>query len=441
MVHLFRALIWAAIACAAMAQSNVAAADAQLAANAHFVTQGTFALDPAVPAGGGPRRILTYVPISTLVMREKSLPDIIIGGQPYAQVVTQNGLTVLILKRVLSERTFFSVFKLTGDRLTIFHDDYFLCPADNAECTEDQGQMVPRGSVLNAVAAAGGPRRLQAQDGSGGLKWDGVISEARYLDELNRGVISEVGPSTPLPSTFMSRMLPLASISTDCGQSKKSVTERSVSADLKLSVETGDAVSFLTRLAGLFKLTIQGDIAAGFRRSGSVEIEYGDGKSALKFHELSLIQYSAQADGRITQTTRKLQVQARLKCVGDGPGALPVVITQALVSENGGFLATPKLLDFYPNLKIDPEIENGSKAFEVYSLVGRQPFLTSISSRVAYARLLRIWNERIRDPNLANVLLAVFNATCPAVGTGNLKPIVACDRALEGERGIYASLQ
>ena len=138
----------------------------------------------------------------------------------------------------------------------------------------------------------------------------------------------------------------------------------------------------------------------------------------------------------MSQAERVLYVKSKLTCLGQGL-ALPIIVSQVLVSENGGFLAVPNSF-FYPNVRLGNDISDTDPTFRVYKLAGSVPFLTSVTSRASYSRVSRVWTDSIRDPNVSKILMAMFNVTCPGISPDGRNAIVLCDHDLEGEQGIYA---
>jgi hypothetical protein len=402
-------------------------AAAQVFGDPYYLTDKTFALDPNLKAGTSSYRISTYLPHHTLIFPDPKKASVSLGGEVNVTVITENGERLLVPQRLVSAKTFKSVY----DRLTIvFHEDSFFCPEDQKDCTKVLGNEFPKGVAFSVAENTGGFIKLRGL--LDGQDQSGYLTVSRFEQLKSEVVLTDT--SLPHPRLLVDRVTRLESLGTKCGEIKKSISENSVKADAEASAEPGSALTFLAKLSGIISLNVKLSTEAEFKKTGSTEASYGEQGTSLQFFKVDLTALDQSARIDPDNPKRVLVIQTKSLCVASGPTAFPAVIKEVVVREDseGGVTAVLSLASFYPTaLKSPDHVDQNDPAFKVFQSNGNHPFLTSITTASSYTRIRRVWAKQVQDGSIVAILMGMFNSTCPRKQIAGRTAIQVCDDALE----------
>jgi hypothetical protein len=239
--------------------------------NVFFLWQGSYARDPYTKEG---RKICSYLPPTTLVFKkDKKLRRI--NNIEYALVTTQHGNDLLVVNNTISKRSYKTVF---GDQAIIFHQNKYICPQDNKNCSE--GIDITRGDVLELVETSDYVH-LRKTRKINDIKRvvDGYLPLSRYNKFRKTGILTDARKN--YPKYILKSANKIESLSTNCGQIKKEVDMTSLATELK---ETVSPTGFIPWLRDVF--SIEASASVRDENQNLVEMSYGFEDKAIEYHRV-----------------------------------------------------------------------------------------------------------------------------------------------------------
>lgn len=376
----------------------------------YYVKKPDFALDP-IP-NRDTRRIATYVPPGRLLYTDPKKLVTTVEGEEYTSYISQHGVRLLIPSSIVSSITFPTKY---GAQPIIFHEDYYICEEDNIDCDESTGIPVTRGLVFQIVSEEPDVTRLMARnpkpDGDVDLI-KGKLRTTHLSTLIAQGTITDA--RRRYPRYLVTNFKKFDSLSTECGEIKESLDAKTFKAEISAGVEV-EPTGIATFLSKIFKLNLRLRGSAELEKAETIKASFGGERIATAYYRMSVDQFVE--DGLTVRPDKHtFYIGATLACIGTGGSLTTPVFIQSLtiINSKEELIASVSIDNFYKRVNIRDEVTNDSPLVELYMLNQSRVYLTSINSPKEYERVIKIWQNRVRDKDisLAHIFLATFNVSC-----------------------------
>ena len=139
-----------------------------------------------------------------------------------------------------------------------------------------------------------------------------------------------------------------------------------------------------------------------------VEMSCGFEDKAVEYHRV--IVGVPDASGAIAKE-RVINIVSTINCLK--PVGQKIYIENVIINENGQIIGLLSFHTINGERYKEFDLNEQSGPFKIFKSNGGEHFLTSINSIRHYENALDHWVNQIGDVSLANILMPLFNATCP----------------------------
>lgn len=372
----------------------------------YYLTGGepVYALD--IRQDPNTRRIATYLPITTLIFRDKIQPlETTVENTSYSSCITQYGERYLVPSNRISTTSFATKF---GRQTIIFQQPGYICPKRNRDCDDSTGIEINRGNVLELIDKADDLVTLRGNFDDNLI--EGVLRRSRFDEWEAKGILTDAAKKHP--SYRIIEKTELRSLNTNCNEEKKSVDLSMLRAEIEASasVGTGGLLSQLSKILDLkFGLTVVKELET----SKTTVSAYGGKGFATRFWRIKLEALNPEyiEDG---SPIKEYFIKAEITCQ-DTTEVFIRSISINTGEKNKGYLSHDNMYAVSGCGKLDEngKLDSKDKCLSVYHKNGDRVFFTSVNSPGEYDQALKTWGEQLNDSSEAAIFLSFFNASCP----------------------------
>ena len=366
------------------------------ASDVNFIWEGTFALDDKFTNNENSKpglRIATYLPPGTLVydVKDASYPG-------YKSGVTHNGVPLFIHHSAISQQL---LVPYQGKNILV-HRNMHVC----SDRTCNSKTWLSRGSVLKVKRALDGYNAVKVSHFANNTRDETLFFTLdQYQNEANKGFITEYdagqdkGPRYRLISSSR-----IASLSTNCSETKSEIDVTSLQAELQSSLEPTGLIPWLSKW---FKLSV--NLSAGQQKTYTTGNTIGGQGISVERRKISIINNHGDPAAR-----QVFYANIIYRCLQNSD--IRVFIEQVQVKDQDGANIFVHGFDALHDSEIsDKALKRSHSIYQVYKKNGNRPFLTSINNHEYYEKIIERFFEEIEDASLLRIFLKEFNVGCASV--------------------------
>jgi len=372
----------------------------------YYLTGGepVYALD--IRMDSNTRRIVTYIPITTLIFKDKRQRlETSIENTSYTSCITQYGERFLIPSNRISSTTFATKF---GKQTIIFQQPGYICPKRNRDCDDSTGIEINRGNVLELVEK--GDDLVVLRGKLDDNLAEGVLRRNRFDEWEAKGILTD--SAKHYPSYKIVEKTELSSLNTNCNEEKKSVDLTKLRAEIEVSASVGTG-GLISQLAKILDLNFEITEAQELETSKTTESAYGGKGLATRFWRIRLQALNPEYI-EDNNPIKHYFIKAEIACQDTTE-----IFIRTISINNGqkmkGYLSHDDMYDQSGcgKLDVNGKLESDDNCLSVYHKNGERIFFTSVNSPSAYDQALKTWGDQLNDSSEAAIFLSLFNASCP----------------------------